>query len=418
MTFGRRLYGIATFAISIPLFPLLLLKKRSRERVLERYGIWNLSLPECAWFHGSSMGEINGLLPVIRKFKEKYPELPVLVTATSATGAEKALSVTPHVRLLPFDSKVWLRQALKKVSPRVFVFAETELWPELVDLLHERRVPMYLVNSRISDRSWPNYQRMKGYIAPLLKKLSAVLVSSRQSADRFIQLGADSSLVEVLGNAKYDVKPALSSSEEAMRLKSRFFKEDLPVLVLGSLRPGEDAVWFPAIRKCFRQGMKFGVVIAPRHLEKVGFFSNELNSAGLEFSLWAEIKQGARGPVDGEHPVVMLDTMGELNSVYGMADLAFVGATLVNIGGHNPLEPAAYGACVLVGPYCQNVSDVLAAMKENDAFVMVASQSDAEDVAAKMANRDASLRQIGERGRAVWQSYTGASEKILERIKF
>ncbi len=417
MNMIRKLYGLMTFLASAPIFLLMLTRERGRARIFERFGKWGLELNDCIWFHGASMGEINGLLPVIKKMKEAQPTLPILVTATSVTGLEKAKEAANYVRLLPLDNPFWLQIALKKISPRAFVFSETEIWPALLDYLFGRKIPMLLVNARISDKSWPSYQKMQGLVAPSLKQLSAILVSSQQSADRFQALGAKPESIEVLGNAKYDVKPSISSAEEAYKLRQRFFSNGAPVLVLGSVRPEEEESWFGAVKKA-NAGSDGGVnlVLAPRHKEKFTYFEEALKRFAIDYVKWSQIRDSQSADVPGGRRVVFLDTMGELGAVYSIADVAFVGATLVNIGGHNPLEPAAYGACVVMGPYVQNVSDVLTAMKEKDACIQIQSGEEVEGIVGRMCRNDPTLKEIGGRGKAVWESYRGASDKILDRI--
>ena len=417
MSIVRNLYGAATFAASLPVFPILLLRRRSRERLGERYGGWNLKLSDCLWFHGASVGEVNGLLPVIKRVHELSPQLPLLMSAMTVTGLERARPQVAHTRLLPLDVPIWIRRALGGVQPRALDFSETELWPCLVEYLAQRTVPMFLVNARISDYSFDRYKRMRGLLSPLLTKLNAILVSSQQAAERFTSLGADPARIEVTGNAKYDVKPALSAADDILRLRRRFFADDQPLLVLGSLRPDEEKIWFPLIKKAQQELGSLQVVVAPRHKEKFDYFGQALQSLGIAFRRWSGEKDGGGPAQPNAASVVLLDTMGDLNAVYALADVAFVGGTLVNIGGHNPLEPAAYGACVALGPSTANVADVVVALREKDALISVSDDDSVWKLLQRLALRDAALKQIGQRGQEVWRTFTGATERIVQCLE-
>jgi 3-deoxy-D-manno-octulosonic-acid transferase len=410
----RQLYNMATLGASFPLFFLMLLKPRGRAKLWERYGLWHSKLEDCVWFHGASVGEINGLIPVMNRVKAGLPDLPILVSATSVTALEKAGSVAEEAHLLPLDNPLWLSLALKSLRVRAFVFSETELWPALISYLHRRQVPMCLVNARISDYSYPRYRRLRPLLAPILSKLSMILASSSSSAERFVTLGAAPEKVEVAGNSKYDLKPAVTSGEEAQRLRKLFFQSDAPVVVLGSLRPDEEAFWFPVLAQIKARGQELNVIVAPRHAERFAWFEARLKEFGLPYGKWSEHSQDRER---GCSSLIFLDTMGDLAKVYSFADLAFVGGTLADYGGHNPLEPAPYGCCIALGPYVANILELAQHMEAQRAVMRITSQNDIEALLQRVVECDPELKYCGRRACEFWKETSGATDRIYQRIK-
>lgn len=414
MSFSRGLYQAGTLLASAPLLPLMLLRPRGRARIRERYGDWNLALKDCVWFHGASLGEINSLLPIMHQVRAELLSIPILATASSTTGLEKARIASDYQRLQPIDNWLWLERAASKIKPRGLIFAETELWPAFLGYLKARQVPLLLVNARISDYSYPHYQRLRWFIAPLLKDIDLILAGDQTSAERFITLGADPGRVKLAGNAKYDIRPTVTTPGEARELRRRFFADDDPVLVLGSLRPGEDELWFPVLKGAYDGGKRLNIIVAPRHQEKFEFFARRLDELGLRYR--RKSRQSSEQAAEQTERVVLLDTMGELNRVYSFADVAFVGGTLVNWGGHNPLEPAMYNACVAMGPYTNNVAELVKTMEECGGCLRLRDASDLTQLVDKLARSDSTLKDIGAKGFKVWQQVSGATSRIVSFV--
>ena len=407
------LYSASVFAGSLPLYPLFMLGSRGRLRISERYGDWRLTLPDCIWFHGASLGEMNGLLPLMKAVRTGFAQLPILASATSTTGLERAQLGSDHQRLLPLDSTVYLKRALRDIYPRALVFGETELWPGLIGYLSSRGVPMLLVNARISDHTFPRYRLMRPVLGPLLSKLQMVLASDQQSAERFEIMGVPKGKLVVTGNSKYDLVPVLSDQDAIAEFRKSFFENDAPVLVLASLRPGEEQYWFPALQHAREHDLTLNVIVAPRHAEKFQFFADSLASHGLPFVRRSEKQNAALG----RSGIVLLDTLGELSRVFAFAQAAFVGATLVEIGGHNPLEPAMYGACPVLGPHTANIRDIAGRLDKAEAVTKVRSTQDIIQFMERLASRDGAIRERGERAKAVWSECCGATARIAGYVK-
>jgi len=354
------------------------------------------------------------MLPVIGKCRSRFPDQKILLTATSSTGLEKAAGSADYLRLLPFDHPLWLQKALRRVRPRIFIFGETELWPNLLDRLAEGKIPMLLVNGRLSEFSQRYYKLLRPLYQKCLEKLTAIFALNDKYRLRFLELGVEPDRVKVTGNAKYDSRPSVQAQSDAALLKARFFSDNAPVIVLGSFRPGEETFWFPVLSAGFKAGAVLNVVVAPRHNEKVRYFAERLQLAGLEFELWSALK--SRG-APGAARIVLLDTMGELEPSYSFANLAFVGGTLVEgIGGHNPLEAAAYGVPLAAGPHCENIDDVVAALSAAGAMLFIEQPEDVNKLIERVCAADEDLRRAGARARAVWDRHTGAGEVIVNQI--
>lgn len=407
MNIVERAYSALTFAASVALLPPFAI--RAPHRLSERYGEWNLN-GEVYWFHGASVGEINGLLPLVQQYRLLFPERNTLMTATTLFGLKRGEGATHHQRILPFDNRFWLNRALKQITPRLFVFGETELWPVLIATLSARRVPLYMVNARVSDYSYRSYRLIRPLVANLLGKLSYIFAADADSYNRLLELGALSQKIECVGNAKYDVTPQVKDGDEAASLRKRFCASDLPVVVLGSLRPGEERHWFSALAEAQRK-RKLEFIIAPRHKEKLSYFEQYLRESHIAYELWSKVN-GVRQP----GTCLLLDTHGDLERCYSFADLAFVGGTMQDYGGHNILEPAAYRTPVAVGPYVANVKEIYRQMVQRNAINQVNTAEDVRHLLNQVALKHEELKQGGARGFEVWKAQQGATQKILTRL--
>lgn len=408
------LYSCVSFFVALLATPLLCLTKRGRSRLLERFGVWGKVADgrPLIWFHGASFGEVNGLLPLIRRTRAERPEAKILLTATSITGLERGAPFVDCVRILPFDSAPFLTVALRRLDPELFLFGETELWPALFSALSKKGVPMLLVNGRISERSFRRYRHLRWLLAPMLAALHRVLVSEPRSEHWFLELGAPRERTRVLGNAKYDGSLPTISSHERAELRGTLFGREAPLLVLGSLRPEEEAVWFEALAS--HAGSALNVVVAPRHAEKFEFFAEELSRRGLRFH---RRSQGGACQGQGAVAALLLDTLGELDRVYSCADCAFVGGTLSpRYGGHNPLEPARYSVAIVTGPWGAVIEEIMCDLRAKEAAVTVSSTADAARV-LRMLDSPEDLRRIGQSAFEVWRHHAGAAERIMEEVR-
>jgi 3-deoxy-D-manno-octulosonic-acid transferase len=394
----------------------LFLSARGRRRYWERFGGWNDVGAVSWWFHGASVGEVQGLLPILSRIKAQHPQDKVLLTATSPTGLERGADHAEYTRLLPLDAGWCVRRALSHVTPQRLVVCETELWPVLLHGVARCGIPAHVVNGRISDYTVRWYERLSSMVGPLMRQFRSICVPNESQRLRYIALGARSDAVVVTGHSKYDAEPKIETYEMRAQVRREFFPHaptDVPIVVLGSVRPGEEQWWLEAFTEIRRRGTPFKLLVAPRHAEKFSFFAERISSLCLPFVRWSE-REG-RTEVDAD--ILLLDTMGKLEAAYAVADLAFVGATMVDIGGHNPIEPAMYGAPVVVGPHISVIRDIIEDMRSASAVLEVLDRASVVEVMERAARGDSTLRDIGCAGYGVWRRHRGASQRILSVLE-
>lgn len=367
------------------------------------------------WFHAASVGEVGALFQVFKLVREQFSDVEIFVTTTSQTGKSRVLKEVQvdGVCLLPFDVPVLMRKAIKRIEPDLVLSSETELWPNLFFALEDARIPLLLVNARISDYSFPMYLKFRGIFTRMLQVPLKILAQTAVDAERYSSLGAKD--VVVAGSSKYENPPSRFSKEE----KKAYFEElgldnKAPCIVAGSVRPIEDEIVIRAYLNARARIPSLQMVIAPRHpedFEKVGLM---LERFGIQFTRRSDWKTGF---TSGELcSVVLLDTIGELSKAYAVGTMAFVGATLVDIGGHNPLEPASYSVPVIVGPYTSNVRGAVAELKRKNAVLEVSNVDSLSDAFVKFASDEIFRVQSGQGAHSVWNSFQGASARIMDEV--
>ena len=393
----------------------LLASRRGRARYGERFGGWETVPGSPWWFHGASVGEVQGLLPLLRLVRERYPGERLLLTGTSVTGLERGAGAVDYTRIIPIDSPPLVRRAVSRVSPSRLIISETELWPELLAQVMSRGVPTAIVNGRISDYTMTWYRRLRSIFAPLISRCSVICVPDEEQRARYLEMGAVPERLVVTGHTKYDSEPRHAGDARRVELRVKFFSSSTDrsrILVLGSVRPEEEGWWMDACQRAWSQGQDLRLIVAPRHQEKVGYFIQKLMERGVPFGLWSERASTPSAP----ERVLLLDTMGLLEEAYAAADLAFVGATLVDIGGHNPLEPAMYGVPVCVGPHIAVIRTIVEEMEGVGGILRVSSTQDIERVVQQLTKSDSALRETGHAGQQVWQRHRGAAERVLQQV--
>jgi len=412
----HKAYEIAT-TCAVPLVAAgLLASHRGRRRLSERFGSWKPVGGVDWWLHGASVGEVQGVLPLIQKIKQERRGEKILLTATSPTGLERGQSAVDQVRLLPIDAPFLVRRALRQVGPKRFVLSETELWPALIAETLKLGIPCHIINGRISDYTLKFYRAFNNLFAPLLSKFLSVSVADDQQRGRFISLGIDPHRIHVIGHTKYDSDPKYNGEDARRTARERFFpgiSDETPILVLGSLREGEEQVWFPALKNAWSAGANLKVIIAPRHGEKFDFFWSKISEVGMTSKRWTS----GEGALSTDYQVLLLDTLGVLEQAYAASDLAFVGATLVDIGGHNPFEPAMYRVPVVVGPYTSVIREPVSLMNERGGIIEVRDQRGVSEILSRLTSGDPTLNTVGQAGYAVSVGQRGACKRALEVIQ-
>lgn len=400
------IYNAVTFVMSVPVGVAFLFHSRGKVRLRERFGFWQPITVPVIWLHGASVGEVNGLLQLIPGLRAAHPDVKILLTATSVTGLARAEGAVEYNRLMPFDAYPWIWLATRNLSVKKFIFSETEIWPALLGYLQRRNVPCFMVNATITDFTYKKYLYISWLIRPVLESLQGVAAASLHSQKRLETLGVPGSNMECTGNSKYDSTPSPIDPQDVAESKQAFLGTLKPVIVLGSIRPGEEGYWFPVLHA---HSDSIVWIIAPRHAEKFDYFAAALQSLQVPFTRWSSLPAGTVADTS----VVLLDTMGFLGRVYAIANLAFIGGTLIpGIGGHNPLEAAGYGTPVTLGPYYRNVSAIVDEMRDCDGCFCVSSVHDIQGLVDQILSKDPTVAAVGKRGAVIAERNRGATDRI------
>ncbi len=382
----------------------------------ERFGFGAPAAPHGVWIHAVSVGEVQACAPLVGVLRQRYPDLPLTVTAVTPTGAARARALfggAAQVRYVPFDLPGAVRRFFARVQPRLAVIVETELWPNLYRECGRRRVPLVLASARLSARSVGRYRRLGALFRDTLSQAAVVAAQATGDAERFQALGADPASTHVTGNLKFDFELPPQTVERGARLREQYAPARA-LWVAGSTHGGgEEQALLEAQRLVRALHPEALLVLAPRHPQRFAEVAALLHQGGVSFV------RRSQGAAAAAHTceVLLLDSLGELLDFYAAADVAFVGGSLVPIGGHNLLEPAALGVPILTGPYNSNSEEIARLLIASGAAEVV---RDAATLGARigtlLANPEARVR-IGAQGRASVDSNRGALGKLLGLIE-
>jgi 3-deoxy-D-manno-octulosonic-acid transferase len=364
------------------------------------------------WVHAVSVGEVLAVAGLVEQMSRTFPQHRIVVSTTTDTGqdlARKRLGAE-NVFYFPLDLAFAIRPYLRALQPKLIVLAETEFWPNFLRLAHASRARVAVVNARISDRSWPNYRRFAWALRRMLAHIDLFLAQTDEDHARLQSIGADAGRIRVTGNLKFDVGlPATPGIVDRLR-QSLAIENAGPVLVCGSTVEGEEPPLLKAFENIRVEHPRAVLVLAPRHPERFDEVAVLLQQLGIPFfrrSRW----QG--GPLAGA--VLLVDSIGELASLYALADVAFVGGSLVPRGGHNIIEPAHYGVPIVTGNYTENFRDIVSLFQARDAIRTVTLAELPLTLMQLLAN-DAERRTLGRRAVETLQSQTGATLRTLQAL--
>jgi len=370
------------------------------------------------WLHAVSVGEVLAVTRLVRTLESALPGTLIVVSTTTRTGQALARERFESNRVFycPLDLSWAVRAYLNALRPRMLILAETEFWPNLLHGCFRRGIPVVVVNARISNRSWPRYQRLRRLWRPLLSRLSRVLAQSQTDADRLLALGCRPDRVSVAGNLKFDVR-AVQEAEATRSLRS--MAAGLRIVVAGSTLEGEESALLEAWPRLLAADSQLVLVLAPRHPERFSAVAALLEKSGLPWckrSDWASESSDARPASIRPGTIVLLDTIGELASVYSLATVAFVGGSLVPAGGHNPLEPAQFSVPIVMGPHYANFAAIVDSLRSDDALRIAAKDELTATLIELLRDRTAA-EAMGARAKEVFNRQAGATDRCVAAIR-
>ena len=413
---NRTLYTVLLH-LALPLIVLrLFLRGRKapayRQRIAERFALKLPPLkPGGIWVHAVSVGESIAAAPMVRALLERHPELPITVTCMTPTGSERIRALFgERVQrcYLPYDLPWAAARFLDRVQPKLAVIMETELWPNHIHQCARRGVPMVLANARLSEKSARGYARFSGLTRPMLAEMSWIAAQTEAEAERFRQLGARPECVSVTGSIKFDLTIDPELPARARALRASWGAAERPVWIAASTHAGEDEIVLAAHRRLLTECPDALLILVPRHPERFDSVHVLCRREGF-----ATVRRSSGEPVGAGDLVLLGDTMGELLFLYALADVAFVGGSLVANGGHNLLEPAALGLPVLSGPHLFNFQEIAAQLRKAGGLVEVADARTLQERVQQLGV-DASRRQrMGRAGFDVLKANLGALERLL-----
>jgi 3-deoxy-D-manno-octulosonic-acid transferase len=386
-----------------------------RSRIPERFGFTPKAIPERAiWIHAVSVGESQATQPLVRWLLENYPDFPVIISTTTPTGADRVNSMygdkVPHL-YFPYDLPLAIGMALKNLKPRLLIIMETEIWPNLLHECSLKNIPVLLANARLSEPSANSYARFAGLTRNALLQMKHIAVQNTADAQRFARLGALDSQITVCGSIKFDVHIPASIRERGELLRATWGVER-HAWVAASTHAGEDEQMIAVHKRILEKYPDALMILTPRHPERFDEVTQLLQNSGLVFCRRSE------NPVCNSQSMVYLgDTMGDLTVFFAAADVAFVGGSLVDVGGHNILEPASLGLPVIVGPYMKNFLSITDMMKEQGALLQVANSDELYKRLSKLFENSEKRAAIGNAGLVVVKKNQGSLNCLAECIK-
>ncbi|WIV88471.1 lipid IV(A) 3-deoxy-D-manno-octulosonic acid transferase [Proteus appendicitidis] len=410
-----RLYQVLLYLIQPLIWLRLLLRSRKapayRKRWGERYGFCKGKVvPQGILLHSVSVGETLAAVPLVRALRHHYPDLPITVTTMTPTGSERVRSAfgddVYHV-YLPYDLPGSVNRFLKTVDPKLVIIMETELWPNLISKLHQRKIPLIIANARLSERSAAGYQKLGSFVKTMLQKITLIAAQNQEDGERFIELGLKRSHLHVTGSLKFDISvtPELAARAVALR---RQWAAHRPVWIATSTHEGEESIILETHKKLLTQFPQLLLILVPRHPERFPKAEQLTREAGLKYTL-----RSTDAVPDAQTQVVIGDTMGELMLLYGIADLAFVGGSLVERGGHNPLEAAAHAIPVIMGPHTFNFKNICAKLDQAEGLITVTDSESMATAIASLLNDEDYRRYYGHHAVEVLHENQGALLRLL-----
>ena len=359
-------------------------------------------------FYGVSVGEILALQNLIIETKKQFPDFNIVVTTGTKTGQEMAKKklgeIVDYITYFPFDFPFCIKNFFKKVNPKVIIVAETELWPNIAYCAKKQNIPLYIVNGRMSDRTYGSYKKLSLFFKPILKKYTKILTQSETDNNKLISIGANPKTTNVMGNLKFDININLDNFSPIDK------NNDDKIIIAGSTHSGEDEIILEAFQEIYKSNSNIKLLIAPRHPER--------NDAVFNLCLNTGFKVGKRSNQDNfiNNDIILLDTLGELSKMYSICEFAFIGGSFNKTGGHNPLEANIFNKPVISGPSTHNFKDIYAIITRTNAGVVVKNKKELINQMNKLLNNQEYYKKACNDCKLVFEQNQGALDTVIREL--
>jgi 3-deoxy-D-manno-octulosonic-acid transferase len=410
--------------LSVPYFFFRnLFQKKFRSQLIQRMGFYQgLTFKRPIWVHAASVGEVFCTVPLLKRIKREFPHCEIVLTTMTSTGNEAAKTHLPEadrVLFFPIDHPLTLRRAIERIQPGLLLIAETELWPNLLRSCGKKGIPIILFNGRISEKSFRGYLFFKFLFKECLKYVSLFLMQTKEDQDRIIEIGAESDKTRVVGNLKFDQTfPSFNQEAVAKLAKSIGLQGKKNILIAGSTHSGEEEILLSLFKELRKINSHLILILAPRHLARLEEVERILEQQSISWVRRTSLAMTQDHQEQKEpREVILLDTMGELMSLYSLGTLVFVGGSLVPIGGHNPLEPLFFKKCVFFGPYMFHFFEISRRLIEAGGAIQVKDREDLTFQMKRLLTDEEARRKTGEEGYQFLQKHQGATDRMFAEIR-
>ncbi len=423
------IYHILTtliFFLVFPFFPIVyLVSKKRRANLLQRLGVCTGFKKKRAgafriWVHALSVGEVRSALPFVQSLKKRKPRAEIIFTASTKTGFDTAQQLfrgdkdvlVSQIGYFSFDVWILVLRIYHLIEPDIICLIETDIWPGFLHQMKQQKIPVVLINARLSKRSLTGYLRMGRFSSLFFSPLSHIMAQTSLDAQRFKRVGALETSLSVMGNIKFDQAPMDLDKQALLKLKVRFGIQDQDqIWIAGSTHEGEEKILLEVFTSVKKNIPNLKLILAPRDPKRSEKFMGQIPSP-LHPVLFSQLKPGT-----GNHDLILVDTMGLLAKTYAICDLAFIGGSLLPFGGHNPLEPAMFGKPILFGPHMTDFMEIADLLKDEKGALVVETKSQIQAKLEGILEDPVLEKQMGAASYRVFSGNTGAVDRTLKKME-
>jgi 3-deoxy-D-manno-octulosonic-acid transferase len=416
------IYDLIYLLLMVIYLPRYLLRRKFQRGFLSRLGFLprDLKLKNPIWVHAVSVGEVMAVEGLLEELRVIYPDTQFVISTVTSTGnklAKNIAKVNDFVTYLPLDFSFIVKRVLNRIRPGIFIIAETEIWPNLISILYKKKIPVVIVNGRISDKSFKGYLWIKFLLGPILNKINLFCVQTKRDQERLNSLGVIPDKIEVTGNMKFDVKDYADLKKDYLDYRRKLNLTIADKLwVAGSTHPQEEEIILRAYKKLLSEFATLRLMLAPRHPERVFEIEDLIKKFGFSPFRITLLNSRTQEFVN-LRTVFILDTIGQLLSFYNIAEIVFVGGSLIKRGGHNILEPAILGKPIVFGPYMFNFQEIMDLFLKNNAAILVHNEAELIQKIQELLRNPQNKERLGGIAKQLVLKNQGATQKNARLIK-